>query len=191
MFSNRHSRDTFDIIFNRLVNETCGYSIHVKLTFIECNYEHRLAWAQNDAMMRAYLENCDYFYRINDGISMQTANWTEQMIDQLQRFDPPNIGVVHPTHTEDNWNNLTNDFVHRTHIQIFGFYYPRIFWNNNGNMWMGEVYGMNRTTRMSTVQLNHTREGGKHYDEINKEGGTPTRELLNRELRRDVDMLHT
>ena len=66
--------------------------------------------------------NMEYYYRINDDTEMKTKNWTEQFIDALENFDPPNVGVVGPTHTGGNTRILTSDFVHYTHIEIHGFY---------------------------------------------------------------------
>lgn len=64
-------------------------------------------------------------FRINDDTDMRTRNWTEAFISTLASYDPPNVGVVGPNHSGGNVGILTYDFTHRTHIEIFGFYYPR------------------------------------------------------------------
>jgi hypothetical protein len=58
---------------------------------------------------------------------------------------------------------LTYDFVHRAHIDIFGYYYPRIFTDWFADNWMSEVYGAERTMKMPSVKLVHTEEAGQRY----------------------------
>ena len=55
-------------------------------------------------------------------------------------MDPPNVGVTGPQHRGGNTGILTYDFVHTSHVDVFGFYYPRIFgaWYNDG--WITCVY---------------------------------------------------
>ncbi len=85
------------------------------------------AWAQNDAMMQAYMDNMAYYYRVNDDTVLESTGWTEKLIEQLLRYHPPNVGVAGPWFRDGNIAILTHDFVHRTHVDIFGFYYPRVF----------------------------------------------------------------
>ncbi len=63
--------------------------------------------------------------RINDDTEMETSGWTEAFIRTLASYDPPNVGVVGPNHSGGNTGLLTYDFTHKTHMEIFGFYYPR------------------------------------------------------------------
>lgn len=56
---------------------------------------------------------------------MLSMKWTERFIAQLESMTPPLVGVVGPTHSGGNTAILTYDFVHRRHVEIFGFYYPR------------------------------------------------------------------
>ena len=54
------------------------------------------AWAQNDAMMGAYMDDMAYYYRVNDDTVLETGSWTEKMIEQLLRSEPANVGVAGP-----------------------------------------------------------------------------------------------
>jgi hypothetical protein len=64
-------------------------------------------------------------HRVNDDTDMQAGGWTEAFIEVLGKYNPPNVGVVGPKHSGGNEAILTYDFTHKTHIEIFGFHYPR------------------------------------------------------------------
>ena len=49
--------------FEEVVAELCTKSVNVSLHFVQCNHNRNPAWAQNDAMMEAYLDNMQYYYR--------------------------------------------------------------------------------------------------------------------------------
>lgn len=42
-------------------------------------------------MMSAYMDDNDYYYRINDDTIMSTDGWTEKFIEKLSEYDPPNV----------------------------------------------------------------------------------------------------
>ena len=132
-------------------------------SFVECDHAGKPTWAQNDAMLEAYLDNVDYFYRINDDTKMLTGGWTEKFISTLERYDPPRVGVVGPSHSGGNVRILTYDFVHRTHVDVFGFYYPRLFTDWWGDNWMTNVYKPNRSTKIGNIRLRHTLGLGTRY----------------------------
>ena len=98
-----------------------------KVRLIHCNHDAQPAWAQNDAMMEAYLDGMDYGYRINDDTLLKTHGWTEKFISVLESMDPPNVGVVGPTHSGGHTGILTYDFTSKRHIDIFGYHYPKLF----------------------------------------------------------------
>ena len=50
--------------FEEVVAELCGKSVNVSLHFVQCNHNRNPAWAQNDAMMEAYLDHMQYYYRL-------------------------------------------------------------------------------------------------------------------------------
>jgi len=49
--------------FEEVVAELCSKSVNVSLHFVQCNHNRNPAWAQNDAMMEAYLDHLQYYYR--------------------------------------------------------------------------------------------------------------------------------
>ena len=133
------------------------------LSLVECYYAGKPTWSQNDAMLEAYLDHVDYFYRINDDTKMLTGGWTEKFISTLERYYPPHVGVVGPNHRGGSTACLTYDFVHRTHVDLFGFYYPRLFTDWWGDNWITGVYKPNRSTKMRQVRLVHTLGLGQRY----------------------------
>lgn len=128
-----------------------NYTFH----FVECPYSGKPAWAQNDAMLAAYLDHHDYYYRVNDDSDMASFHWTEEFISTLQEFEPANIGVVGPRHVGGKRNILTHDFVHRSHIDIFGYYYPRELPDWYSDDWISAIYGPRRTRKMKNVKVKH------------------------------------
>ena len=94
---------------------------------VQVNYTGKPAWAQNDAMMEAYFDNMDYFYRVNDDTKLKTGGWTEAFIYALLAFDPANVGVVGPNHQGGYDIILTYEFTSKLHVEIFGFYYPKLY----------------------------------------------------------------
>lgn len=65
---------------------------------------------------------------------MLAGGWTEAFIKVLGDYKPANVGVVGPNHSGGNIAILTYDFTHKTHIEIFGFHYPRLVWNRGAMM---------------------------------------------------------
>lgn len=52
-----------DSRFRAVVSELCKTSSNVSLHFVQCNHDRNPAWAQNDAMLEAYLDHIQYYYR--------------------------------------------------------------------------------------------------------------------------------
>ena len=61
------SRDYMIAVYRRfqeVVAELCSKSVNVSLHYVQCNHNRNPAWAQNDAMMEAYLDHLQYYYRL-------------------------------------------------------------------------------------------------------------------------------
>ena len=109
----------------------------------------------NAIAREAYKDGMDYLVRINDDTTFETDKWTSQGIQTLQKFSPVNIGVVGPTCKEGNTAILTHDMVHRTHLEIFDFYYPPYFDNWWADDWITNVYQPNRSIKLQTWKVKH------------------------------------
>ncbi len=172
-------------MFKTHVHNHCPSASSHFLHLVKCNHTGNPTWAQNDAMIQAYLDDVDYYYRVNDDSVMLSPKWTEIFIKKLSSFSPPNIGVVGPRHKGGNRQILTHDFVHKTHIDIFGFYYPRVFRNWYADFWITRVYKPSRSRKLKSVKLLHTRELGRRYSTTIME----TDEKINY-VKADVGVLH-
>lgn len=151
--------------FRRSVQNHCAeLNVSIgRLNMIRCQYEAKPAWAQNDAMMAAYLDGMDFFYRLNDDTRPVVSGWTEVFIGTLARLSPPFVGVVGPSCTLEPSDIMSHDFVHRTHIEIFGFYYPRTFTDWFADTWISHVYRPARSIKFSNITVDHTEMMGRRY----------------------------
>ena len=117
-FDRHHALLLFRDTFVDITDKMCADSIQMSLHFVRCDHMGRPAWAQNDAMLEAYLDGAQYYFRLNDDTRLETSRWTEVMIGALKAMQPPNVGVVGPSHTGGNEYILTYEFVHRTHHEV-------------------------------------------------------------------------
>ena len=75
----------------------------------------------------AYRDGCDYFIRVTDDAFFNSVGWASIGINRLLKFKPPNMGVVGPTFDYGNFAILAFDMTHRTHYNLFQYYYPPEF----------------------------------------------------------------
>jgi hypothetical protein len=149
--------------FDRFMARSCSDFTIGGLHMVHCNYTGKPAWAQNDAMMQAYLDGTDFFYRLNDDTMLKTTNWTETFIDVLAQQNPPFVGVVGPTCGIEPADIISHDFVHRTHIEIFGYYYPRAYADWFADTWITYVYKPGLSVKLRDVIVDHTEVMGRRY----------------------------
>ena len=156
-----------------------------RLHLVKCPYRGRPAWAQNDAMMAAYFDGADFFYRLNDDTMLVTRNWTATFVEELLRMSPSLVGAVGPyCERGPAVKILTHDFVHRTHVEIFGYYYPRTFSDWYADNWITHVYRKDvRALVLDHVLVNHTETMGKRYRVKNV--GLSMELMTNRTARKD------
>jgi hypothetical protein len=90
----------------------------------------------NRLFLKAYEDQCDYFFQCGDDMSFTTQGWVNDCIHVLNEND--NLGVTGP------WNNnnfiLTQTFVSREHMKIFGQYFPESIVNWCCDDWINFVY---------------------------------------------------
>jgi len=101
----------------------------------------------NELFKKAYEDNNDYFLQIGSDIHFQDKGWVNACLDILKEND--DIGVVGMTDEgrkkyDPNDSLLTQSFVSRKHMDIFGFYYPSEFKNWFIDDWISEIYDKNR-----------------------------------------------
>ena len=87
----------------------------------------------------AYDEGCDYFYQCGDDINFGKKGWVEDCINMLLKHD--NLGLTGPIN--NNNRILTQSFVSRKHMEIFGYYFPPELLNWGIDDWYNYVYKPN------------------------------------------------
>lgn len=109
------------------------------IEFIEMNApKGHLTKMWNQLFKRAYDDGCDYFYQCGDDIDFKTSGWVNESIDILQKHN--NIGLTGP----NNKNRiLTQAFVSREHMNIFGEFFPENILNWCCDDWYNWVYQPN------------------------------------------------
>ena len=123
---------------------------------------HKPGPAMNYLSREAHTTGCDYLYRINDDTELLTPKWARAFIATLASFSPPNIGVVGPTCHEGNTAILTHDFVHRSHLDIFGSHYPAELTDWWLDDWISRVYGPRNTRKLADVVVRHHVESTRY-----------------------------
>ncbi|CAD5111152.1 unnamed protein product [Dimorphilus gyrociliatus] len=162
-FISETKRQAFIKRFQSIVQSSCPPNIIVLIHLVHCDHKGSPTWAQNDAMIEAYIDDNSYYYRVNDDSLLKSTNWAEAFVKVLNEYDPKNVGVVGPHHKGGNEAILTYDFVHKTHLDIFGFYYPRVFTDWWGDDWVTKVYRPGRSTKLFSIKLVHTLDTGTRY----------------------------
>ena len=95
---------------------------------------HTKMW--NILFKKAYNDNFDYFYQCGDDIVFKTQNWIKDSIEMLKSKN--NIGLTGPIN--NNNRILTQSFVSRKHMEIFGWYFPEEIKNWCCDDWYNMVY---------------------------------------------------
>jgi len=121
---------------------------------------HTAMW--NIVHKKAYEENCDYFYQCGDDITFKTKGWTQDCIKELLKHN--NIGLTGPKN--NNSRILTQSFVSRKHMEIFGWYFPEEILNWTDDDWYNYVY-----------QPNYFYPLDNHF--CSNDGGTPRYHINN------------
>jgi hypothetical protein len=110
---------------------------------------------------QAYDDGHDYFFQVNDDTVIVSKDWVTSFIEVL-KSNPvmPNLGITGPVDT-NNDRILTHAFAHRTHVEIFGAFFPPAFKNWWSDDWISTVYGSLHTFRMSDVLITHNVQSQK------------------------------
>jgi hypothetical protein len=140
----------------------------------------------NALFRRAYDDGCAFFYQLGDDVALETPEWARDFPAALL-LNPvcPGLGVIGPLDTNaPDFPILTQAFVSRVHMAIFGTLYPPAFRNWFSDNWLTEVYAPGHMQRSPSHRARNT-GGGERYtidaDAVH---------LLNREIpagRRRID----
>lgn len=108
--------------------------------------QHAPARAWNQLCARAYEEGAEYFFQCGDDIVLETPNWTERFITELEEHQ--GIGVVGPCDPHNHWARVQMNrriiveisFVSRKHYEIHGSYFHPEIRNWYCDDWISEIY---------------------------------------------------
>lgn len=129
IFDNKNNQDEI----SNLIKEYCD------IEFIYLNTEKGyLSKAWNVLFKRAYEDNYDYFYQCGDDIDFNNnEKYFERLIEILEKQN--NYGVT-GAHCMDRKDILTQSFVSRKHMELFGFYFPEEIRNWFVDDWISNIY---------------------------------------------------
>ena len=125
-------------------------------------------------------EGFDYLFQCGDDVRLETKGWVNKCIEVLQAIN--NIGVTGPN-DRNNMRILTQSFVHRTHYELFKFYFPPEIPNWYCDDWITEIYD-DRTVRLASEYTCFNTGGQPRYDVVH------CRDLCTRLVRRDKKILN-
>jgi len=123
--------------------------------------EHSPAYVWNILFKKAYDDGCDYFYQLGDDIELMTNGWSSVFVDVLSRNN--DVGVTGPLE-EHNKRILTQTFVSRRHMDIFGYYFPPLVRNWSCDDWLHNVYMPSYNFWRKEILVKNTSVGSTKYD---------------------------
>jgi hypothetical protein len=121
------------------------------------NCQHNPVRGWNLLFEYAYTHlNCDYYFQIGDDVYIKSKLWTSQFILHLENQN--NVGVVGPCELSNYYGRLhekkeiviENSFVHKTHYEIFGYFFHPNIENWFCDDWITFVYDNNKYAKMFT-----------------------------------------
>lgn len=120
-FLNEHNIDTIKKSFIAMALE--GNRIEVSYHAFD-DTKHNPVQCWNNLAKLAVEEGADYLYQTGDDVELQTPGWVDKFVDALESTG--NVGVAAPK--DLGYHGLyTQSFVHKTHLEIMGSYFPSAF----------------------------------------------------------------
>jgi hypothetical protein len=93
----------------------------------------------NILFQKAYVDSCEYFFQCGDDIYFSTKGWINDCIQTLKLNN--DVGLTGPIN--NNNRILTQAFVSRKHMEIFGWFFPEEIINWCCDDWYNWVYQPN------------------------------------------------
>lgn len=90
----------------------------------------------NVLFQKAYKDECNYFFQCGDDIHFATKGWVNDCIATLEKHN--DVGLTGPMN--NNSRILTQAFVSRKHMEIFGWFFPEEILNWCCDDWYNWVY---------------------------------------------------
>jgi hypothetical protein len=133
-------------VINDLISYIRDKCSNVKVKFIEFNSSEdtyvrkgHLTRMWNIIFKQAYDDGCEYFFQCGDDIQQNASGWIKECICTLNMHN--GIGIASPQNiTGDVKDLLTQTFVTRKHMDIFGYFFPEEIVNWHCDDWINCVY---------------------------------------------------
>lgn len=138
-----------------------------------------LMW--NELYKLAYDNNCNYFYQCGDDIEFKTKDWIKDCIIKLKENN--DIGLTGPIN--NNSRILTQAFVSRKHMEIFGWFFPKEIKNWCCDDWYNMVYHPKYLYPLHN-HLSLNNGGAPRYDIHNQKNFTGNNQMI---FQRNTQML--
>lgn len=121
---------------------TIAPSTRVEFLYMDEIAKGHLTRMWNRLFKKAHDDGCEYFYQCGDDIRFCTKGWVNDSIKTLE-LQPDRLGMTGPIN--NNPRILTQSFVSRKHMDLFGYYFPEELLNWFCDDWINDVYkGLNR-----------------------------------------------
>ena len=183
--------DPDDKLFNdikedieRLVNVMKNCKVHFIST---CGIKKgHVAEMWNKCFEYGIQENYEYFLQCGDDIEFFTDGFEDAFIKFLKQNGNKGVcgfGDMGRLYFDREDRLLTQSFVHRTHYDIFGYYYPKEIMNWGIDDWITEIYGALNLSFYSPIHSIANKGGEPRYDVVNE------RELWDKLILRDIKKL--
>lgn len=114
----------------------------------------------NRLFLKAYEDGNDYFFQCGDDIVFATKGWINDCIRTLDASQQ--IGMTGPMN--NNMRILTQSFVSRRHMDLFGYYFPVEIVNWCCDDWINQVYKTLGHFYPLTNHICHNIGGEPRYD---------------------------
>jgi hypothetical protein len=111
-------------------------NISIQFVYMDNVAKGHLTVMWNMLFKRAYNEDCEYFFQCGDDIEFNTKGWVNDCIRVLK--DHNDIGLTGPIN--NNARILTQSFVSRKHMDLFGYYFPEDIINWFCDDWYNDIY---------------------------------------------------
>jgi hypothetical protein len=140
----------------------------IYMTGIEKGYLTKM-W--NVLFKRAYDDGCDYFFQCGDDIIFKSDGWVNHSISVLELTD--GVGLTGPLN--NNTRLLTQSFVSRKHMELFGYFFNESIINWGCDDWINKIYkGMGRFYPLKA-----------HF--CMNDGGKPRYDVNNKKYKNDIE----
>lgn len=130
-------RSEFIIALDQIIG--LGHRMNILVKFVRLPTIKCVTMLWNVLFIEAVSDGNDYFYQVNDDVSILQAGWSTKFVEWLRSND--DFGVAGPNDQLWQCRLLTQSFVSRKHYEIFHWYFPTIIKDWYSDNWISQVYG--------------------------------------------------